>query len=216
MNLFSLKDIIVQIDNKTILEIKKLNINKNDKMVFIGPSGSGKSTLLKLFNYLVIPKSGYISYNNEIYPVKNLNHLRSSVIMVEQEPFLGNETINTAFFLPLKFNQNKHKFLSEQMIIEYFVKYQLEHLNLDRKIETLSGGEKQRLAIIRALLYQPKVLLLDEPTSALDKSTINIIIDNLLKIEDITIISVSHSKKWIENCNKIIEIHNGKILSEIL
>ena len=95
----------------------------------------------------------------------------------------------------------------------------LENLQLDKSILTksinsISGGEKQRVALVRNLLYQPKVLLLDEITSSLDAENRTIVKDHLKRLQsqdDITVLMVTHNEKEIENADRTIEIINGRI-----
>ena len=210
--LFDMENIEVYIGGKRILALDDFYAKSGETLAVVGPSGSGKSTFLKLFNSLVAPNKGIVRYKGVQYPWKNLSQLRSKITLVEQEPFLGSGTVLDALNIPFNFNVRKDKKFDEQKAIELFRNYKIDNITFDRKIDTLSGGEKQRMAIIRAVLLQPEVLLLDEPTSALDGDTIDIIIENILKKKPIeTIISVSHSKEWTKKCSGVIEIRNGKI-----
>jgi len=210
--LFDMENIEVRIENKQVLAFDHISARSGETLAVVGPSGSSKSTFLKLFNSLVAPNKGIVRYKGVSYPWKNLSQLRSKIIPVDQEPFLGSGTVLDALYMPFNFNVHKDKKFDERATLESFKDYKIDNITFDRKIDTLSGGEKQRIAIIRAVLLQPEVLLLDEPTSALDGETIDIIIENILKKKPIeTIISVSHSKEWTKNCSGVIEIRNGKI-----
>ncbi|MBP7553721.1 MAG: ATP-binding cassette domain-containing protein [Spirochaetes bacterium] len=210
--LFDMQNIEVYIDGKSILAFDNVAAHSGETLAVVGPSGSGKSTFLKLFNSLVAPNKGIVRYKGVAYPWKNLSHLRSKITLVEQEPFLGSGTVLDALNIPFKFSVRKDKKFNEQTALNLFRDFKIDNITFDRKIDTLSGGEKQRIAIIRAVLLQPEVLLLDEPTSALDGDTVDIIIENILEKKPVeTIISVSHSKEWTKKCSAVIEIRNGKI-----
>ena len=188
-------------------------ISNNELITIMGESGSGKTTLLKLFNGIEIPKKGEILYKKESIFKKNPFLLRRDIIFVEQEPYLKGITIKDFFYCFKNFSVYKDFNIEEREILQMLEEFSLQYLSFNRKIESLSGGEKQRLALIRAILLKPEVLLLDEPTSALDRKSTEIVINNILKniYFNITIISVSHNLLWIENCDKEIEI-NKKII----
>ncbi len=213
MELFNLKDIEVEKNSSTLFNFKELIINKGDRVVIIGLSGSGKTTFLKLFNGIETPKRGEILYKKESIFQKNPFLLRREIIFVEQEPYLAGITIKDFFYYFKNFFVYKNFNIIEKEILEMLELFSLQYLSLDRKIESLSGGEKQRLALIRAILLKPEVLLLDEPTSALDKKSTEIVINNILKNfnSNITIISASHNLLWLKNCNKEIEINKKTI-----
>ncbi len=85
---------------------------------------------------------------------------------------------------------------------------------LRQRGDNLSGGEKQRVAIIRALLMKKKYMLADEITSALDEQSTKLIMQILWQQEDLTILSVSHDPTWIEACNPILKLENKKIIRQ--
>ena len=208
MELFTLKDIEVEKNGNSLFSFKELNINKGDKVAIIGLSGSGKSTLLRLFNGMEIPKKGEILYKkNPIPNDKKLSLLRKNVILIDQSPFITGPFVKNFFYYIKNFSVYKNIKINEEEILQMLKMFSLSYISLDRKVDTLSISEKQRLALIRAILLKPEILLLDEPTSSLDKKITEIVIENILKKNIVeTIISVSHNILWIKNCNKEIEL----------
>ncbi|HOJ64042.1 MAG TPA: ABC transporter ATP-binding protein [Spirochaetota bacterium] len=207
MSLFSFNKIYVEKNNSILFSFDQLNIYPGDKVVIIGLSGIGKTTLLKLFNGMEFPQKGEVLYKGENIFNKNLFLLRRNVIFVEQEPFLNGPTVKDFFYYIKNFSAYKNFLIDEKEIFNLLKLFSLDYISFDRKIDSLSGGEKQRLALIRAILLKPEVLLLDEPTSALDKKNTEVVINNILKSNFVnTIISVSHNLSWIKNCNVEIEI----------
>jgi putative ABC transport system ATP-binding protein len=201
--MFTLKEV----NYKNILYIKDLTIPKHKVTCIVGESGSGKTTLLRLLNKLISSDSGEIYYNNS--PLSELDSitLRRSVVMLSQTPAIFTGSIKDNLLIGLKFAEKP--LVSDDKLSEAL---RLVHLDkeLHEDAETLSGGEKQRLALVRILLLSPEVFLLDEPSSALDEDTEHLIIKALVdytKENNKTLIMVTHSKKIANNfSDNIIEV----------
>ena len=198
--------------------LKKVNLEfEGGKMTsLVGHSGSGKSTILNLIPRFYDCKSGDISIDNQsIYNV-TLESLRKNISLVSQETTLFDDTIK---------NNIKYANL-DASDEEIFEAAKLSHCdefihNLPEKYETLigedgvrlSGGEKQRISIARAMLKKSSIILLDEATSSLDSET-EMKIQDALKIltKDRTTIVIAHRLSTILNSNKIFVIDSGKII----
>ena len=198
--------------------LKKVNLEfEGGKMTsLVGHSGSGKSTILNLIPRFYDCKSGDISIDNQsIYNV-TLESLRKNISLVSQETTLFDDTIK---------NNIKYANL-DASDEEIFEAAKLSHCdefidNLPEKYETLigedgvrlSGGEKQRISIARAMLKKSSIILLDEATSSLDSET-EMKIQDALKIltKDKTTIVIAHRLSTILNSNKIFVIDSGKII----
>lgn len=209
MKLFELTDITVNRHDREILRLDSITVCKGEKVVITGHSGSGKSTLIKIFNSLVVPDRGSAKYMGRRIQDYNLAHHRSRVILVDQEPFIGEDDIRSALTGFTFFSVHRNKIIREESIEKIMRKLKLEKLGSEKRIDTLSGGEKQRVAIGRALLLDPDVLLLDEPTSALDDNNVRLLIDIILKNNEKTIISISHNREWISACTREIAVSDG-------
>lgn len=200
-----------------ILENINLNIEKGDCISIVGESGSGKSTLLKIISDLIPYSEGDIFYQNKSYKEYNPIELRKDISYIVQIPYLFGETVidNFKFVFEIRnetYNKERVEFLLD--------KFNLDKDIVNKKIDLLSGGEKQRICIIRNLIYTPKILLLDEATSALDSTNANKIekyIKDLNKTENVTVLWITHNEKQSEGIfNKKITISNGKIMEENL
>ena len=187
--MFTLKDIKF----KDILDIKNLEIKKENVTIISGPSGSGKSTLLKMLNNLLSPDEGDIYYKDE--NIKDLDpiNLRRKVLMLPQSPTVFNGTIYDNIKLAFKYSEKR-------IPDKDTIKKALDDFNLDKDLDddagNLSGGEKQKLAIVRIILLKAQVFLLDEPTSALDRENEDEVMEKIIGFaqkEDIKIIMVTHS-----------------------
>lgn len=198
---------------KDILKIENLNIPKDKINCIIGESGSGKTTLLRMLNKLISPTSGDIFYNGRNLKSLDSVKLRRDVVMLPQNPIIFEGDILTNLTMGLRFSEKKIP--SKETLIEILEKVKLNK-SLEDSTKELSGGEKQRIALGRVMLMNPKVLLLDEPSSALDDDTEEFILNKITTHcaeNNISLIMVTHSKKAAENFGEnIIKINNGKIL----
>ena len=137
--------------------------------------------------------------------------IRSQVAFIGQEPALGAERVKEALLLPFTFKAHQQAKPTDDLIF-----HTLERLHLDRSIlekpsKRISGGEKQRIAIARALLLNKTVFFADEITSALDPESKAAVIAALFRPE-MTLLSVSHDSDWIKACSRIIEINKHKLV----
>ena len=198
--------------------LKNINLEINDKEItaIIGPSGSGKSTLLRCINMIETPTSGSIYFNEDDVTKKdiNLNKYRMDVGMVFQQfnLFPNLNVIDNITLVPTKLGlMTKEKAKTEG-------KKLLKEINLETKekerINNLSGGEQQRVAIIRALMMKPKLLLFDEPTSSLDPQMTYEVLELIKKIAQtgMNIVIVSHELNFVkEIATRVIFIRDGEI-----
>lgn len=197
---------------RDILSIDSLNIYEGEIMAIVGESGSGKTTLLKMFNMLLSPDAGEIFYQGKSLNDWDAVELRREVVMLQQQPmvFPGNVRKNLKIGLELSEKEAPDDKELEEMLIRV-------HLNksLEEGTEKFSGGEKQRLALARVLLMEPRVLLLDEPSSALDEETADRVIADTVELarkRDITLIMVTHASHIAETyAERMIVLTKGKI-----
>ncbi len=173
---YRLENISKIYDEKQILNIRELEFKTGEIFGLVGPSGAGKSTLLRLLNFLEKPSSGRIKYNGNGYLDGTLPDLlqRRSITTVLQRSALLHQSVWKNVIFPLKIRGIKiteSKVSEIEELLKYLGLYELK----DQRADKLSGGEAQRVAMARAVVFEPDVLLLDEPTSNLDPSNISII-----------------------------------------
>ncbi len=182
----------------TIINDINLEVYSGEIFGIAGPSGSGKTTLLKtialLLDYRTI-KGEYYYKNEQILPITNgmnLSPIRKNIIFLHQYPVLFKGTVKYNIKYGLKIRkQNIDKEYLEQLISSF----NLQGL-LERNVSSLSGGEKQRVCLLRAMALKPPVLVLDEPTQNLDPANIKSIESNIKKYreeEKGTVIIVTHN-----------------------
>ena len=203
----------------TALKNISLKINDGEMSAIIGKSGAGKSTLLHILACIDDYQGGEYKIDDTL--VKQLSERQSARIRNEKigmvmqdfalvEDFTAIENV----LLPLEFSKHKKSNRQEKALnalksvgMEQYAK---------KPVNKLSGGQKQRVAIARAIVNEPSLILADEPTGALDTKTSAEIMDVFRKLhsEGKTIVIVTHDPGVAEQCERIIEISDGKIISQ--
>ena len=207
-----------QSSNTDALNDISFNVNLGDTLAFVGPSGSGKTTLVKLLVGLYRPRAGTIYYNKTEGSKINFDDLRSQIGFVTQDSQLFSGTIreNLLFVNPAA---------TDEACIEVLEKAACHSLlnRADKGLDTvigeggmkISGGEKQRLSIARALLRKPTLMVFDEATSSLDSLTEGEITSTIRNISDkrqhITIL-IAHRLSTIMHADNIFVLEQGKII----
>lgn len=206
-------------DNSAALEEVDLVIEPHEFVSIVGQSGAGKSTLLKLLLREDRPSAGKIFFESidiSRIPRNKIHNLRRKIGSVFQDyKLLATKTAfeNVAFAMEASG--------ADEDQIESDVPQVLELVGLKDKIchfpNELSGGEKQRLAIARAIINQPEVILADEPTGNLDPINTVDIIKLLMKINELgtTVILTTHNKDIVDHLNKrVITLESGKLIRD--
>lgn len=180
---------------------------------FVGPSGAGKSTCLKHINRLLSPTSGTVFYQGEDIETINVIELRKSIGMAFQGSPMIEGTVYDNLNLPKSiFNET----LSESRAKELLANMDLSNMPLDKRVKSLSGGERSRIAIARTLVNTPDVLLLDEITASLDYRLVReveLLIKRIQKEYGVTVIWITHD---MEQARRVSDdfwfLKNGELL----
>lgn len=199
-----------EVKDQTILKGIDFFVEKGEFVTITGPSGSGKSTLLKMIATMLSPTTGIVEYQGKSLTEYDPSEYRKEVSYCFQTAVLFGQTVQENLAFPYII---RNKEFDSKKAIDYLNKVGLDKIYLTKNINELSGGEKQRIALIRSLLITPKVLLLDEVTSALDAKNQQIIkrlIQEMNQKEQITVLWVTHNPAEISAANRIIEIVNGE------
>ena len=209
-------NITKEIDGREILKDVSLSLESGEIVSVIGPSGAGKTTFLRAISLIDFPNSGSLKIDDENYqfPITQTESVRlpyPNLTVVFQQLFIWPHlTIRQNLTLPLKGNVDKKHF--EEMV----GLFQMSPF-LDRYPNEVSIGQRQRAALVRALLLKPNYLLLDEVTSALDIEQSHIILSHLKQIAErgVGIVFVSHALHLASKIsNKVIFLEDGKIVEE--
>lgn len=209
-------NITKRINDREILKDISLSLESGEIISIIGPSGAGKTTLLRAISLIDSPNSGSLTIgeNNYLFPVPTIENMKlpyPDLTVVFQQLFIWPHlTIRENILLPLKGNIDQ-KYFDE--VVELF---QMNSF-LNRYPNEVSIGQRQRAALVRALLLKPKYLLLDEVTSALDIEQSHLILGHLKQIAEkgVGIIFVSHALHFASKIsNKVIFLDDGKVVEE--
>lgn len=215
--LLKLENINKKFGKKEVLKDISFEVHDKEIIAIVGPSGSGKSTLLRCINMIDPPTSGIIKYDKYNIMKKNIdiNKYRMNVGMVFQQFNLFSHltVIENITLVPIKLGlltKEKAYKKGEKLLndIGLLTKENEKPINL-------SGGEQQRVAIVRALMMEPKLLLFDEPTSSLDPQMTREVLELIKKIATtgMNMMIVSHELNFVkEMATRILFIKEGKII----
>ncbi|MBD3274213.1 MAG: ATP-binding cassette domain-containing protein [Candidatus Marinimicrobia bacterium] len=201
---------------KYILRDITFRVHENEILTVLGPSGAGKSTLLRLLNALDDPDEGQIQFRGKDITEMDIFELRTKIGMVFQKPALLPGTVKDNLEYPYKVKNTTGT--PDISYTELLNTVGLSNQLLSRDSTALSVGQQQRVMIARALVNQPKVLLMDEPTSALDPSASNKILkltNDLQKEYGLTIIFVTHNiPKAKEIADRVLFLVDGELKND--
>lgn len=184
-------------------------------MVIVGPSGAGKTTLLRVMNRLSEVSSGTIHFEDQNIQQIPAIELRQQITLVPQESKLLGMTVRQALEYPLHLRKLSPQTI-QQRLLTWIEKLHIPEDWLSRNELQLSVGQRQWVAIARALMIQPKILLLDEPTSALDAGRGAYLIDvltNIAQNQETTILMVNHQLDVAEQfATRVLYLQQGKLI----
>lgn len=222
--ILTISNLNINYGSKKILDNINLTFKKNTINCIIGSSGCGKTTLLKSINNSIVFESELQVDGNICYDGKNISDiddstLRKEIAMLMQMPVVFPFSLYKNLEYVLDYYLKIDKTKKNDMIVDILKKVQLyEEVKDDLNIsaEKLSGGQKQRLCLARALLTEPKIILLDEPCSALDVYNTMCIENLLLSLKhESTIIIVTHNIQEAKRINdRIIFMKDGKVVED--
>lgn len=198
--------------DKTVLSIDDLCINSGSFLGIIGPNGAGKSTLARIIAGLDQPTTGTVQYD----ALSLTADVYQKMTMVFQKPYLLRTSVFHNIAYPLKIR----KLSKDTIAIK--VKNILEEMDIqhikDQNAWTLSGGEAQKLALARAIVFEPSLLILDEPTANIDPASMLVMekaIQNFHKKTKATIIIVTHNLQQARRlCRDVIFMHQGSMMEQ--
>lgn len=195
-----------QADDVVILNEVNLQLRAGEFKLITGPSGCGKSTLLKIIASLLSPTSGRIFFEGKDINTLSPETYRQQVSYCAQTPALFGDSVYDNLVFPW---QIRNKQPDQKALVADLLRFGLAENTLEKSINELSGGEKQRVSLIRNLQFLPQVLLLDEITSALDesnKSNVNDIIHRYVTEKNIAVLWVTHDQNEIAHADEVITL----------
>lgn len=209
--------VVIQTDNLTvgydsgqIFDRLNVKIRSGQNVCLQGRSGSGKSTLLKALMGFVVPTGGRIVIDGDELTGKSVWAVRQKIAYVAQEPDLGPGRVLDRMRQPFLYHANAQRPFDETRMRDYCRRLYLDEQILSRDLGDLSGGEKQRIAVIIALLLDRPILLLDEPISAQDTESKAALTHLLKAAADKTILFVSHDQALLEIADETVDLNPRK------
>jgi ABC-type lipoprotein export system ATPase subunit len=204
-------------EGTVVLKGINLTLYAGESLAIVGPSGSGKSTLLNIIGTLDRPSSGMVSFQGKglaLLKETDLDLIRNQQIgfVFQAHHLLPQCTVLENVLVPtLAFPQSGTE--SRERALALLTRVGLEH-RLNYRPGLLSGGEKQRVAVVRALINQPKLILADEPTGSLDRAHAQELFDLLLEMnreQGIALIVVTHSESLAQRLQQVMVLTDGRL-----
>ena len=202
----------------TVLKDINFKVNAGETVALVGESGVGKSTAMELVSGYYFPSKGKVLIDGYDTKETGLKSIRENIAIVPQEPVLFNDTVkHNIKYGSFKATDEEMKEAAKEAHADVFIEQFPKGYNQvvgERGIR-LSVGQKQRIAIARAMLRNPKILILDEPTSALDAKTEKFITESLERLmEDKTTFVIAHRLSTVRKADKILVFKAGQVVEE--
>jgi len=204
--LLDVQDVAFSVGNRQLLRPVSLQLHQGDCVLLTGPSGSGKSTFLKILASLITPTSGQLFFRNSDITTLKSEAYRQQVSYCFQTPQLFGQTVYDNLALPWQIRRQKPQ---QDKLVAALESVNLSSDMLNKSVEQLSGGEKQRVGLLRNLQFMPEVLLLDEVTSALDEENrlaVLSLINRISAEEKVAVVRISHDVNDIQQAEQVLRL----------
>ncbi|MET4055828.1 putative ABC transport system ATP-binding protein [Pantoea agglomerans] len=204
--LLDVQDVAFSVGDRQLLKPVSLQLYQGDCVLLTGPSGSGKSTFLKILASLITPTSGQLFFRNSDITTLRAEAYRQQVSYCFQTPQLFGQTVYDNLALPWQIRRQKPQ---RGKLVAALESVNLSPDMLNKPVEQLSGGEKQRVGLLRNLQFMPEVLLLDEVTSALDEEnrlSVLSLINRISAEEKVAVVRISHDVNDIQQAEQVLRL----------
>ncbi len=195
------------------------SVEQGDFVGLVGASGSGKTTLLQIIGGMLRPTGGtYFFDGMDVSAMKDsqLSRFRNQKVgyVLQDYGLLRDRNVVENVCLPMMFSHMKWHDI-ESRAMKLLTELHIDHLKA-RRVNQLSGGQSQLVAVARALAMNPPVILADEPTGSLDSNTSAHLMESLIKLNNagVTILMVTHNEEISKQCKRIVRIRDGQLLAE--
>ncbi len=190
------ENISVKFNDDYLIKDLTFTVEKGEKFLIYGQSGIGKTTIFRLFLGFEFPQSGKIYFEKKVLDVKAVWDIRQRVAYVSQNLDIGSGNVSRLIQHVFSYKSNAHIVLRDERLKELLSFFRLKESILREDFEKLSGGEKQRIAIIIAVLLDRNIFLIDEATSSLDIELKERVIKYFIENKDWTVLAISHDTDW--------------------
>lgn len=210
-NIIEVKNLYYEADGVKILKDINLEIAKGDYITFVGPSGSGKSTFMRIIASMITATSGQVLFEGKQIHEYEPTLYRQRVSYAFQQPTLFGQTVKDNLEFPFLV---RNKEFDRQLVKQYLEMVNLDESYIDKSVNDVSGGEKQRIALLRNLIFPPEVLITDEVTTGLDaqnKAIVHDLIDQFNQEHNVTVLRVTHDDSEISAASHTVTIEKGEL-----
>lgn len=206
--MIELRNVYLKLDGRQLFENLSVKVPLGGRLIIQGGSGSGKTTLLRMLLGFVLPDKGQVIIDEQELGLSNVWQLRQKMAYVSQEMQIGRGGVEAFIREIFRYKNNRNIPYSREQAVSLMNEFQLGRNTINKKLEELSGGELQRVAILVTLLLDRPVYLLDEVTSALDQPLKELIVKYFYSLTDKTLIISSHDNIWHEQDFPTINLGN--------
>ena len=207
--MIDIENITIVYGSQVVVRDFSMSVSAGEKVVIAGASGSGKSSILRSLLGFVVPDEGRISVDSRLIDEKTVWSLRRRISYVGQEPNLGEGTVHEVIERCFSFKANHPLRENMSRLGGLLGQFSLDESILAKDASALSGGEKQRVALILALLLDRPVLLLDEISSALDRQCTQATADHL-RGSDKTVLLITHDEALCGVADRMVDLPDLK------
>lgn len=212
--MIEIRDVLVERDGRTVLQIDHLEIARGEVLAVLGPNGAGKTTLLLVLARLLKPRRGSMSFQSEAGPLDSDLAYRRRLSVVMQEALLLDRSVFDNVAIGLRFRHLPESEVRKQ-VVQWLERLGIAHLR-NRPGLKLSGGEAQRVALARAFVLSPELLLLDEPFASLDAAARQALaqeLKSLLAETRTTTVFITHDPSEVRQlATRMVVLEDGRLI----
>ena len=194
-----------------ILKNIELKINKGQKIGILGPSGSGKSTLINILVGLISEYDGILKVDGVLIDESNIISWRNKIAYVPQNVFLFDASLKSNITFGNKRDSDIGEILTKVKLNSFIGDRDINEIEVGERSSKISGGEKQRIALARALYKNASIIVFDEATNALDKETEAEIFKIIYQLKNVTILVITHEVENLNGCDEVYELNNRNL-----
>ncbi|MGL4851453.1 MAG: ABC transporter ATP-binding protein [Phocaeicola sp.] len=195
--------------NRILFNELSFELLPGESICICGESGSGKSSLLKALAGFMQVEEGTICIDGLKLGEKQIDEIRRKIAWIPQELSLPTEWVSDMVRIPFALKANRGVPFSEELLMQLFKELGLNDKLYLKRVNEISGGERQRMMLAVSALLEKRVILVDEPTSALDAQSTKLVIQffqRLCREKQVAVVAVSHDKYFAESCTKTYTI----------
>jgi len=206
-----LVDVDLAYNGRAVFKSFSLEIKTGTKAVILGKSGLGKSSLFSLVLGFTIPDRGSVFFDGTLVDKKSVWNIRKKIAYVDQAVSIADGNVSSWLDFVFRLKANGSADFDRKKVKDLLDFFELDVDVLGKDTSELSGGEKQRLAVIVSVMLERKVFLLDEVTSSLDKHLKKKVINYFIERDDWTVAAISHDPGWLDNPSvRVFDLEAGQ------